>query len=178
MTTTETKSPIPPPPPPIKTTEDVSEDQVKKDESNTYTVVSQPLRKRTIMKVTLTSSEDDVYVKEWGARDLFGMIKKVQTLMSKLEPIGIFESTKEGETTGQRNAKVMQGIMTLLAESENDIEEIVIRSVYSDETCKKHVDSSFIDEVGIADLVSVLRGVWVVNWEHGGLKNALSGALA
>jgi hypothetical protein len=131
--------------------------------------IADPLRRRKVVELTLgedTGDEMPAFVLELGARRLFKIIGQIKNIITRW-----VDSRKDASDDTATN---VQRIFTVIAESEEDIFDIIEHCLFTDKKCTQSFE---MDDLSIAELAMVLRTVWYVNWEIGGLKKNLAGVL-
>lgn len=168
----------------MTTTEVTENAQDAKQEEFLMEKVS-PLRKPTVLRISqMGSTEDTFYVKEWTAKNLFAMINTVKSIIGRLKAQGVI-SFAPGSTDDMtddeietRNASFAENAVNVIAESEEDLYTLLGGSVFIDNGCKQAAPKEVLEDLTLADIIILVRGIWVANWEKGSLKKVVNASFA
>lgn len=167
--------------------EDVQQDEQEQPELDVYEPVDDgPARQATKLKVKLLSADANVFVKEWTFKNMFAMIKSFNSILKRLKDRRLFARSVRDEESGEivelddaeRNQRLITSIVETIGESQDEITSIILGSVYTTKACAHDdlVETEFVEDLTVADIVRIVRGVVIVNWERGGLGKSLAEA--
>lgn len=187
----------PPPPPPVEV---AAPPQVEKEASKlaTPSLLDQKapdsfkrvsaLRQRAVVEFELESSDMALFAREWGVMNMFAMLNKVKVILAKLKEYGLFKPAPTPPedfdveqrieflkaVAEERNSSFMEGVLSVLTDSQDTLLEIMESSLHKDPECKTRLNRDFIAEMSVGDFVLALRAIWHSNWDLGTLKKAMA----
>lgn len=116
-----------------------------------------------------------LFAREWSVRAGFRLVAAVRQIVDKLVKKGVI-SRKADENVQPWNQR-LDGLLAVVDEAEEDVLNMVQQTIFTDMTCQKDhkLQADVFEEIGVGDLVTILRAIWAVNVTEGSSKNLLGG---